>query len=131
NLNNFASIITASGIDVHVVLIADNSMTIPAPLGSGGNPDDNLPIYRHVQQGVDSHDALDLFISMYPMYKASLRPNASKTFLVVTDDDSNSSAQSFDSGILALDPPTFKGYKFDAIFSYQDPVTCEAQCLGM
>ena len=27
------------------------------------NPDDNLPGYRHVQQGVDSNNALDIFLS--------------------------------------------------------------------
>src|SRR5262249_56449438 len=65
NLNNFASIITNSGIDVHVILLADSGVTIPPPLGSGGPMDENLPKYRHVLQGVDSHNALDLILQTY------------------------------------------------------------------
>lgn len=130
NLNNFAALISASGIDVHVVLIADSSVCIPAPLGSGlcGGADEKLPNYRHVPQGVASTNALQLFISTYPQWKDSLRPNATKTFAVVSDDESDISAVDFTNQLLALDPPTFQGFKFDAIVASEKPGDLE--CIG-
>lgn len=126
NLNDFATIITQSGIDAHVILIADPSVCIPAPLGAGACPgaDENLPAYRHVPQTVQSTDALSLFISTYPQWQAQLRPGASKTFLVVTDDDSQISAGDFTNQLLALDPPTFQGFKFDGIIATSNPLAC-------
>lgn len=125
NLNAFASLIVASGIDVHVVLLADATMCIPAPLGNGAcsGADEKLPAYQHVIQTVNSNDALDLIISSYPQWKGSLRPGATKTIAVVSDDDSNTSAAAFQSALLALDP-TFQGFKFDAIVSFDDPAVC-------
>jgi hypothetical protein len=131
NLNNFATIISNSGIDVHVVLIADSSVCIPAPLGAGACPgaDENLPKYQHVQQGVGSTNALDLIVSTYPQWKASLRPNATKTLAVVSDDNSDTSAADFTNLLLALDPPMFQGFKFDAIVSFENPATCVSGCI--
>ncbi|MCK6588712.1 MAG: VWA domain-containing protein [Polyangiaceae bacterium] len=144
NLNNFATLITASGIDVHVILIADSSVCIPAPLGSGscGGADEKLPNYRHVNQGVASSNALQLIISTYPQWKDSLRWNATKTFAVVSDDESAISAAEFTNQLLALDPPTFQGFKFDAIVAFEEPnpLTCfgfgscpagASQCCGL
>jgi hypothetical protein len=129
NLNNFASIILASGIDVHVVLIADAGVCIPAMLGSGSCPgDENLPIYQHVVQTVNSNDALQVILATYPQWAGSLRPDASKTFLVVSDDESDLSAGDFTNQLLALDPPTFEGFKFDAIVSFDDPQSCLTAC---
>ena len=53
-----------------------------------------------------------------------LRPGATKTFAVVSDDDSNLSAASFTSQLLALDPPTFQGFKFDGIVSSTSGDAC-------
>lgn len=126
NLNNFATIITQSGIDVHVVLIADASVCIPSPLGSGqcNGADEKLPSYRHVVQGVASTDALEKVISTYPLWKSVLRPEATKTIAVVSDDESNLGAAAFTSQLLALDPPTFQGFKFDGIVSSTSPDAC-------
>lgn len=130
NLNDFASIITASGVDAHVILIADTSVCIPAPLGTGncGGGDEKLPNFRHVLQGVASTDALSLIVSTYPQWKSSLRPNASKTLAVVSDDNSAISAADFTNQLLALDPPTFQGFKFDAIVAFEMPGPLE--CIG-
>jgi hypothetical protein len=130
NLNNFAALISASGIDVHVVLIADSSVCIPPPLGSGAcnGADEKLPNYRHVPQGVASTNALQLFLSTYPDWKSSLRPNATKTFAVVSDDESDMNAAEFTAQLLALDPPTFQGFKFDAIVAFEEPSGFE--CFG-
>src|SRR5262245_15744943 len=120
NLNAFATIITNSGIDVHVILIADSGVCIPAPLGSGacGGGGEKLPNYRHVVQGVASTDAFEVILATYPQWKSSLRPNATKTLAVVSDDNSDMSAAQFTASLLALDPPTFQGFKFDAIVSF-------------
>lgn len=126
HLNDLSTIITQSGIDAHVVLIADPTVCIPAPLGSGqcGGADENLPGYRHVPTTVASTNALELFIQTYPQWKAQLRAGASKTFVVVTDDNSDMSAADFTSQVLALDPPTFQGFKFDGIMAYTEPFSC-------
>lgn len=123
NLNNFATLITNSGIDVHVTLIADATICIPAPLGSGAcnGMDEKLPNYRHVVQTVASTDALQLILSTYPQWKGTLRPGATKTLAVVSDDESDMGAAAFTSQLLALDPPTFQGFKFDAIVVLNDP----------
>jgi hypothetical protein len=128
NMNNFAQTIVGSGVDAHVVLIASDDICIPAPLGSGQCPaDDKLPEYRHVHVGVGSHNAFQKILDTYTMWKDSLRPGATRTIAVVTDDDSDMSATEFTQKLLALDP-SFMGFKFDAIYSYEDPAACEAAC---
>lgn len=121
HMNDLSDIITASGIDAHVVMIADDNVCVPAPLGSGqcnGN-DENLPIYRHVVEGVGSNNALEMFIETYPQWSAQLRPNAAKIFVVVTDDDSDMNAGEFTMQIVATDP-TFQDFKLDGIFCFDD-----------
>lgn len=128
NLNQFASIIANSGIDVHVVLIADGSVCIGAPLGSGNCPaDENLPGYRHVQQVVNSTDGLQVILNTYPQWAPSLRPDATKTVAIVSDDNSDLAANGFVSQLIALDP-TFQGFKFDAIVASTEPTDCIFTC---
>lgn len=131
-LNSFVQVITSSKIDTRVVLIADASVCIPAPLGSGtcGGADENLPGYRHVVQGVGSDDALSVILDTFPRWKDSLRAGATKTVAVVTDDDSGMAGAAFTSGLAALDP-TFASFKFDAIVGLQGPeacLTCFSNC---
>jgi hypothetical protein len=137
NLNKFAQIITASGVDVHVVLIADASMCIPMPLGNGScnGADENLPNYRHVVQTVNSTDGLQVILNTHPDWKDVLRPNATKTIAIVSDDDSDLAATAFINQLVALDP-TFTGFKFDAIVSFDmcspfcviNCATCTSSC---
>jgi hypothetical protein len=117
---------------VHVILLADAGICIPAPLGNGAcnGADEKLPTYRHVLETVNSTDALQKFISTYPQWKDALRPDATKTFAVVSDDDSDLSAASFTAQLQALDPPTFQNFKFDAIVSFDDPGVCTVCLLG-
>lgn len=125
-LNGFAQQITSSGIDVHVVMIAgkpgsENGFCIPAPLGSGGCPDDNnLPTLLHVDQHVDSHDALQRILQRYPDYQQVLRPDASKHIVVISDDDAEDiSALEFDAIVRGADP-SFADYQFHAIVAFDD-----------
>ncbi|MFN0057374.1 MAG: hypothetical protein ACKVX7_02870 [Planctomycetota bacterium] len=111
---SFLTTLAAFGFDLHVVLIADASVCIPAPIGSGNCPnDENLPAYRHVNDGVASNDALSLIVAHYPNYAASLRPAAVKIIMVVTSDESDMGAASFVTQLLALSPD-FNGFQFHA-----------------
>ena len=125
SMNDFANTIINSGVDTHVVLISDDSndqqgVCVPAPLGSGSCPnDENLPNFRHVVTNVASSNSLQLLLSTYPQWQDSLRPNATKTIAVISDDNSALSAQAFTDMIVTMDP-TFEGFKFDAIISPYD-----------
>ena len=122
NLNAFAQQITAAGIDVHVVLIADPSaMCIGAPLGKGSCPGgSNSPGFLHVEKYVGSHSALSAFVGYYQAYKPALRQNSLKVFTVVTDDNTKSgninSAAEFTQAVAALDPGWFDDWKVSGIF---------------
>lgn len=119
-LNTFVNQLTAVGHDVHLVAISADSgdpegLCTPAPLGSGSCPaDDNLPGYRHVVQSVGSNNALARIVSEYPSYSSSLRPGSVRHVLVVSDDDSSTSAAMFSSELAALDTD-FIGFTFHAI----------------
>lgn len=120
-LNTFAAQITSANIDVHVIVIAaksgGNSLCVPAPLGSGTCPaDDNLPVLLHVDEEVDSHDALEVILSTYPLWQGALRPSASKHFVVISDDDAEDVlADTFTAGVDALDAQMFGDWTFHAI----------------
>jgi hypothetical protein len=125
---NLVNTITASGIDAHLILIANNEMCIPAPIGSGacGGADSKPPNYLHVVQGVGSNDALNKIISTFPQWQAMLRPNSVKSFVVVSDDDATdgpyNSAAAFTNGVNALNPALIKpGWKFHGIVASKGP----------
>lgn len=133
NMNTFSSQIFLANIDAHVVLIsADDSdeagVCLAQPLGSGACPNDtNLPGYLHIADGVGSNNALQKILQHHPTWAPQMRPTASKHIIVVTDDDSDLSANDFNAQFLALDP-SHAGYTFHAIASPEDPiVACVAQ----
>jgi hypothetical protein len=123
-MNGFSQQITAAGVDAHVILVGDSrDICIGAPLGTGTCPtDENLPAYAHVDQGVGSNDALNLFIDTYAQWSQHLRPNASKAFVVVTDDDAtdgpNDSAATFMANVMALDPTMFAKWTFNGVYCF-------------
>lgn len=112
NINTFAEIIAASGLDYRVVLIStpagSRGVCVPPPLGSGApdcisGPDGRL-LALHVT--VASRNAPDIVLAQYPMYRDFLRPEAAKVFIWITDDESNAyTADSFRTALAALDPP--------------------------
>jgi hypothetical protein len=141
NLNAFSQSIVDSGIDVRIVLISaaagergadrdidvdeDTGICIAAPLGSGQCPADSLaPRYTHIAQEVGSHDALNLFIETYPSWQAQLRPNATKTFVVVTDDNAdrepNETAAAFEASVAALPGGLFAQWSFSGIYCFSE-----------
>ena len=112
NVNRFAAIIEASGLDYRVVLISihtgSRGVCVPGPLGEGppgcmSGPDGRL-LALHVT--VASRNAPQLVLNNYPMYRDFLRPEAAKVFLWITDDESNThTADEFRTALAALDPP--------------------------
>ncbi|MBW2455471.1 MAG: VWA domain-containing protein, partial [Deltaproteobacteria bacterium] len=131
SMNAFASTFIGSGIDAHVVLISNDSnddegICVPPPLGNGNCPNDEaLPVFRHVVQDVQSSNSLELLLSTYDQWKDQLRPGASKTIAVISDDNSALEAGPFTTQLLALDA-TFQDFKFDAIVSPYEvfPLVC-------
>ena len=139
NMNVFAQQIIATGIDVRVVILSNPQtiilgipigigVCVGAPLGSGQCPNDSLPPkYLHLNVGVGSHDALNLLIDRYGEYKSMLRPEATKTFVVVTDDEAtaapNNSAAAFTASVAALDPVMFKKWTLSGVY-------CTTACLN-
>jgi hypothetical protein len=147
-LNAFSQQIVASGIDVRIILISqpfsgqapdagpfgsifddddddENGICIAPPLGSGMCPaDSKAPGYHHVPQEVGSTDALNLFIETFPQYQSQLRPNANKTFVVVTDDDAedgpNNSAAAFMQNVAALPGGQFTNWTFSGIYCFSE-----------
>ena len=111
-LNDFSTFIEASGIDHHVILIGDaGAMSVPPPLGGSAR-------FRHVNQFIDSHDALQQIVQTYPMWQDFLRPDSVKHFVVVTDDESDWSASQFNTQLAGLTAPGFSdGYTFHSICS--------------
>lgn len=129
NMNAFSSQIFLANIDARVVLLSSypgmgNGMCIDQPLGAGGCPavDNNPPGFTHVDQQVDSNNALQLLISTNPMWADAMRAAASKHVVVVTDDNSDLSAADFTAMWTGLDP-TYVPFKVHAIAAPQDPVT--------
>lgn len=104
-LNAFAQGILGVGIDVRVVMLAQNyecppffgcnnpqippeGICLPAPLGSGKCPaDSKAPTYLHVPITINSTDGLVRIIESYPSWKSMLRPDSVKFIVAVTDDD--------------------------------------------
>ena len=142
NMNAFSQQISASGVDVHVILLADETgmrpVCIGAPLGSGTCPGDSkLPNYAHIPVPVGSHDALDQIIDTFPMWRQHLRPEATKSFVVVTDDDAPVTmgmgmgfpgamaprivtAQAFVDEVATLDPTLFAQWSMNGVYCFTD-----------
>ena len=148
NMNRFAQQLVDNGIDVHLVLISsantgyqmnaacppddfvcaigmivsaftDFGVCIGAPFGSGMCPNDSLaPNFLHLPNMVGSTDGLQMALDLYPQYASMMRPNASKHFAIVTDDDSDLSADAFTQGVAALDPTLFASWRYHGIYSF-------------
>lgn len=144
NMNAFAQQLLDNGIDVHLVLISSAKVAmqvtcapfdfqcyinnagaggygvcIDAPFGSGMCPmDSKAPNFLHIDKEVDSRNGLQDVIDQYPNYQHMLRPEASKHFVIVTDDEANMNAATFTTSVNALDPVLFAEWKFHGIFSF-------------
>lgn len=125
NLNTFAGVMEASGLDYRVIMIArrgTGSLQVCAtpPLG-GANCGDG-PRFRHVDQQVESTDGLQLVLNTYSRWGDFVRPQALKFFVAVTDDNSALSADAFDA-MIRMRPP-FERYTFHSIVGYNNRTEC-------
>ena len=130
NINqNFAQIISASGLDYRIIMIArhgdavpDESICIEQPLsGHSCNPVPSQPTnsstFFHYSVEISSHNSFSQILATYNApdefnlapngWSDWLRPEAFKVFLEITDDDSNMTADAFEDGLLALSPANF------------------------
>lgn len=126
NVNSFSQQITASGVDARVVLISSypsdgNGICVDPPLGNGGCPDadTNPPLFTHIDDRVGSNDALELLIGQHASWAGVVRPDSDLHLVIVTDDESNMDAMTFDAQFQALDAG-YAGYKLHGIVSVQN-----------
>lgn len=126
NLNRFSEQIVAAGVDARVILIgAQSAICIGTPLGTGQCPaDSNPPNYIHINQRVGSNDALNIIIESFSQWREHLRPDATRSFFVVTDDDAtdgpNNSAAAFSQAIAALDPVLFAEWTMNGVYCFTE-----------
>jgi len=120
NINSYMTMVGASGLDYHVVMITDTSHISVVPV--------DPTRFLAVNQNVDSNNPLDLILSTYPMWQTFLRSGSVKHFVAVTDDESDLPAASFISSLGALTAPGFPptmgeplGFFFHAIVAEDDP----------
>jgi hypothetical protein len=117
NLNDFASYIGAQNLDYRVVMIGKSSLCVKPPLGGPGCTDG--PRYRHVKETVGSTNGLEKIISTYAKWQDFLRPDTTKNFIAVTDDNSRKDAAWFNAELAKLTKPGFAdGYVFHSIVAY-------------
>ncbi len=120
-INNFASLVSASSIDYRVTMIAgtsgSNSICVPAPLSNGSCG--NNTNFRLVNQRVGSTDGPSKFLSTYSQWSDFLRADSMKHIIFVTDDNSSMSATNFTNMVAALQPTgMFTNYKVHGIYAY-------------
>jgi hypothetical protein len=110
NINRFAEIIGASGLDYRVVLIStptgDRGVCVPPPLGSGPPDCTSGPagLLRAVHVAVGSTNGPQIALMRYAEYRDFLRMEAVKVFLWITDDESAMASDAIRSGLAALEP---------------------------
>ncbi len=164
-LNAFANLIGSKGIDYKVVMLSKRGsaptgntypICIPPPLG--GADCGNGPNFLHASMNVKSTQPLEQFLGTLDQtagytqgedrgsepWAQVLRANATKTIVVVTDDNSRFSATSFETfpggqnpnnsttlppGILHTSRgDQFKGYVFNAIYGWGSPTVPSIKC---
>lgn len=122
-INTFASAIAKSDVDYRVVMIANpsagNKICVPAPLG--GPSCGNAARFRLVAKTVGSTNGPKIALDEYAKYSDFLRPDATKHFVFVTDDQSSLAAQAFLDGLAAKQPKNmFASLKIHAVFAWGD-----------
>lgn len=125
-LNGFAQSIVDDGIDVRVAMLSAAAMgyyttnfvaegiCIDAPLGSGmcsetPDPngialDTNEPQYLHVDQYVNSTNAIPVIIEQQPQWGPFTAGDDTVHFVIVSDDDSNQPAGYFIEHFIEVEP---------------------------
>lgn len=169
-LNNFAQLIGGKNLDYRVIMLSirfDGQTTrnggtrygvcIPQPLG-GANCADNPPLFYQSDVDVRSTQPLEQFLGTLAQtdgyklgqskggdpWKQWLRPNATKTIVDVTDDNSRLDANQFETFAGGSDPwnsttlppgildsswnGLFDGYVFDALYGWGSSTDPSVKC---
>jgi hypothetical protein len=141
NMNFFSGFIQGTGIDVRVVVISSPpplgglippyGVCVEPPLGNGTCPNDSTypgGNYLHVIQEVASNNGLQVAIDTYPQWEPIIRPTATKTFVIVTDDEADPipGAQGFTDWVNGQ--PKFQGalWRFSGLFCQAAGLNCFA-----
>jgi hypothetical protein len=94
--------------------------------GSASMLDEFAAVEQNITAFVDSHNALQLLVDLYPDYQPFLRPEAALHFVVVTDDESFVLADDFK---LQMEQRAGKKFIFHAIASEDvDGFACVGAC---
>jgi hypothetical protein len=107
NINKLSDFLKATKLDYRVVMIASHGaphhtssfmkayeVCVPAPLGGAKCGAPNAPLFKQVNQNVQSFDTLKIILTTYDEksgdreWASTLRKDALKVFVPVTDDDS-------------------------------------------
>ena len=136
SINTFSNQIIASGIDVHVVMIAGYpvcvfgicgpGICVQPPLGTGqcaqvGGDSKPPTFFHHPSAVVNSVDGASVLVNQFPSYRQMLRPGTKKYVVVVTDDDSRTTGGSGNPGVYDNNPD-----RFIADFTAVDPMMQDA-----
>lgn len=140
-INAFSQQIIASGIDVRVIMIAEAmafgcigllcppGICVAPPLGTGICPNDaKPPHYHHPLSKVRSHNALTELVETFPSYQQTLRLDAKKYLVIITDDNATApfidDATTFINEWIGLDPSRLNGFTAHAIYCYDNANGC-------
>ena len=110
-----------------------NGVCVEPPLGKQGacpaGDDTNLPNYMHWRQEVGSNDALAIIQSTFGNWQAMLRPDAAKTFVVVTDDENNPAPTGPEFASWVNSQPVFQSavWRFSGVYCVTDGANCAAR----
>lgn len=127
NMNAFASAISSSGVDFHVIVITHRDyVDVPDPLGSDSER------YLFVHQPIWSGEALDMLVSEFSRYSFFLRPRAATHFIGVTDDESDSEPEDFVAAMATRlgRPLTFHAIASEEAFHDCTAGMCDPGCTG-
>ncbi|MDB4928977.1 MAG: hypothetical protein JWM10_1461 [Myxococcaceae bacterium] len=125
NMNRFATIMGASGLDYRVIMVARRGtgrlqVCIPAPLGGAGCADG--PRLRHLNVSVDSVNGLRQWVVTQPTWQGFTRTDSLKFFVAITDDESSLGADAFHASVISW--PGFASYVFHSIVGYESRTDC-------
>lgn len=125
NLNGFANWLQAQNLDVHVILIGKTmssvKLCINPPLADAACGTKG-PNFLQIPDYVGSTDGLSKFLAAYPKFQAFLRPDATKSIIAITDDNSSMPASTFTTALAKLQNPGFgKDWVFHSIVSFLNP----------
>lgn len=108
-----------------------NGVCVDAPLGLPGvcpTGDSSNPAggYLHVMQEVGSRNSLALLQSTFPQWQSMLRPDAAKTFVVVTDDENRGPPTGPEFANWVNAQPEFQQavWRFSGVFCAQAAANC-------